>query len=239
MKQIYIDGLGLVDGHFSGIGQYILGVLRGMDELIEESTYTEVSHPKVTVIIPRDTIEKFESFNFKHINYKKFPLPFRYMSALWHRNWLPPIDLFCGRGIYIFPRFVGMRLWFSSSLNVIYDLSYELHREYSDDGNARFLSSGVKKTLIKSKKVITISENSKNELIDFYGLGTKDVAVATPAVDPRGMYRRSKEEVRKIKGKYGIKGDYILALSNLEPRKNLEALVDVFCRLTKKLSENT
>lgn len=239
MRKIYIDGLGLVDGHFSGVGQYILGILRGLDELLDEAEAKQQQVPKVIVIIPRDEVKKFKKFKFKHLDYKKFPLPFRYMAALWHRNWLPPVDLWCGRGVYIFPRFVSYRLAFSKYANVVYDLSYELHKEFSDDGNAKFLSEGVARTVKNSKKVITISENSKKELIDFYKLPASKVVVATPAVDPKAFYRRSKKEVARVKEKYGIKGEYILALSNLEPRKNLEALVDVYCRLPKEITKKT
>jgi glycosyltransferase involved in cell wall biosynthesis len=240
MKRIYIDGLGLVDGHFSGIGQYILGTLRGLDEIIDAKKYAGEKAPEVFVIVPRDTVYKFKKFKFKHIRYKSFPLPFRYMAALWHRGKLPPIDLWCGRGIYIFPRFVDMPLLFNKSAAlVIYDLSYELHREYSDEGNARFLSEKVRKSVKRTGKVIAISKNARQEIIDFYKLPSSHVKVAAPATDPAIFYRRSKGEIERVKRKYGIEGDYILALSNLEPRKNLGALVEAYCSLPKTLTDKT
>lgn len=233
MKRIYIDGLGLVDGHFSGVGHYILGVLRGLDSIIDTAKYQGEPFPEIRVIVPYDMVAKFRSFGFKYIGYKKVPLRFRYMSALWHRRKLPPIDLWCGRGIYIFPRFVSMPLLFSQSALVIYDLSYELHRQYSDEGNARFLSAQVKYSLKTTQKVITISQNARKEILEFYNLKPERVVVATPATDPSVLYRRSRLEVDQVKRRYGIKNDYILALSNLEPRKNLDALVDAYCALPK------
>ena len=50
MRKIYIDGLGLVDGHFSGVGQYILGILQGMDELIDERRAVSMPTPIVSVV---------------------------------------------------------------------------------------------------------------------------------------------------------------------------------------------
>lgn len=238
-KTIFIDGLGLVDGHFSGIGQYILGILRGIDEVLEEKKYAGQPIPKVRVIVPHDEVKKLRSFGFKHIGYKAFPIPFRYMSALWRRRWLPPMDLWCGRGTYIFPRFVSMPLLFSKSALVIFDLSYELHREFSDEGNAAFLSRQVRKSLRNTNKVITISNHARTDIIDFYKVPPGMVIVATPATDPRLFYRRSQNEIKEIKTKYGIEGDYILALSNLEPRKNLDSLVDAYCNLPKELIKDT
>jgi glycosyltransferase involved in cell wall biosynthesis len=239
VKKIYIDGLGLVEGHFSGVGQYILGIVRGIDDLIDEAKYQGKPVPQVRVIIPYNTVNKFKSYKFKHIGYKTFPLTFRVMSALWYRGKLPPIDLWCGRGTYIFPRFVSMPLAFSKSALVVFDLSYVLHKQYSDDRNAQFLTRGVRSSLAKSKKVIVISESVKKELLDYYKTPASEVAVATPATDPKVFYRRGQQEIDRVKQKYGIKGDYILSLSNLEPRKNLLSLVDAYCQLDKSTRDNT
>lgn len=238
-KKIYIDGLGLVEGHFSGVGHYILGILRGIDDILEAKKYAGEPVPDVRVIIPRDSFGKFHEFAFKHIGYKKFPASFRVMSALWRRRWLPPLDLLYGKAVYIFPRFVSMPLLFSKSALVIFDISYETHRQYSDEGNAIFLSKQVKKSLQKTKKVITISKNARREIIDFYKLPPSNVKVATPAADPRLFYRRSQKEIDAVKKKYAIKSDYILALSNLEPRKNLDSLVEAYCQLPKELRQDT
>lgn len=241
MKKLYIDGLGLVDGHFSGIGQYILGILQGMDQLIDESQASDKPLPPVYVIIPYDKVNRFQSFGFKHIRYKRVPIPFRYYANLWHRGLMPPLDLFCGPGNYIFPRFVDMPLLFNRSLGlVIYDLSYELHRQYSDEGNAQFLSKRVKHSLKRTKNIITISENAKHEIVDFYKVAEASVLVATPATDQTQLYRRNPQEIEHVKQKYGITAkNYILALSNLEPRKNLQALVDAYCSLPASARKDT
>ncbi len=239
-EKILIDGLGLVEGHFSGVGQYILGIIRGIDECLEEMKYAGLGAPSVRVIIPYDKVTKFKSFGFKHVGFKVFPLSFARMSTLWYKRKLPPIDLWCGKGKYIFPRFVNMPLFFSGkSPLVIFDLSYELYRQFSDEKNAIFLSKQVRKSLDSTNKVIAISRNARKELIDFYKLDPPNVLLATPATDPSSFYRRSSNEIKQIKEKYGISGKYILALSNLEPRKNLEALVDAYCAIPAELRNDT
>lgn len=240
-KKIYIDGLGLVDGHFSGVGQYILGILNGIDKQLDERRRLGKKIPQVKVVIPYDKKARFDEFDFQHITAKRFPIPFRYMAGLWHRGWMPWIDVWCGKGVYIFPRFVDMPLLMSKNAGlVIFDLSYELHREFSDEGNAQFLSKNVRSSVNRTSDVITISENAKREIVDFYKLDPKHVHIATPAVDQTQFYKRDAEQIADTKKKYGITSEhYILALSNLEPRKNLEALVDVYCRLPKKIRDDT
>lgn len=238
-QKIFVEGLGLVEGHFSGIGQYILGILRGLDEIIEKKKIAGEEVPEIIVVIPRGTLAKFKSFKLKHIGHKTLPLSFKYTAALWHRGWMFPIDLWCGRGTYIFPRFVDMRLAFSKSALVIYDLSFELHRQHSDERNAEFLSRQVKRSVKNTKKIITISQSARNEIIDFYKIPEQSVVVATPAVDQKYFYKRSEKEIENVKRKYKIKGSYILALSNLEPRKNLDGLVDAYCKLPKEVTDKT
>lgn len=238
-KKIYFEGLGLVENHFSGIGQYILGTLRGIDNIIEKEKLAGKPVPDVQVIIPYNTLGRFRSYKFKHLKAKRLPITFRTMARLWHHNLMPPLDLWCGPGYYVFTRFVTMPLLFSKSAVVIYDLSFEHYRQYSDERNAIFLSNGTKKSIEQVERVFAISENGKKEIVDFYGVPEKDVIVATPAADQRYFYRRSNSEIRKVKEKYGITKNYILALSNLEPRKNLDTLVNAYCALPAKYRKNT
>jgi glycosyltransferase involved in cell wall biosynthesis len=232
---IIFDGLGLVEGHFSGVGQYILGLLQGLDEIIENAKNKQESFHRVKVIVPYNTIGRFKSFNFKHIEYIVAPISFRLMGAMWLKNRLPPIDLLFGKGFYIFPRFVSMPLFFSKSAIVIYDISFELYKQFSDERNAQFLSSAVSRSIQSTNHIITISQNAKREIIDFYKIKPDMVTVATPATNPSSLYRRSAEEIEDIKKKYNIKGKYILALSNLEPRKNLDMLVKTYCKLPEAI----
>ena len=71
-KTVYFEGLGLVEGHFSGIGQYIFGILKGIDEIIEIKKLNGDNVPDVKVIIPYDKLEHFKSFEFKNIQPKMF-----------------------------------------------------------------------------------------------------------------------------------------------------------------------
>jgi len=231
MKKLYVDGLGIVEAHFSGVGQYILGILRGMDHVIGQQKAAGEKAREVIVIIPQDAVERFLSFGFKHLQYKTFPASTGKMLAMWHHNKLPPMDLLYGRGIYLFPRFVGMRLAFSKSILTIYDLSFELHKEFVEDNNARFLSGAVGRSVKKASRIIAISESSRSEVMQFYKVPADKISVATPAVDPAFINRRPAKEIAAAKKKYGITGDYILALSNLEPRKNLEGLVEAYLSL--------
>jgi glycosyltransferase involved in cell wall biosynthesis len=238
MKKVYIEGLALVETHFSGIGQYVLGILKGLDELIGLEQSMNNKTPIIKVVIPYDKVKKFKSFGFRHIGYKTVPLSLRYFAGLDHRGKLFPIDLWCGRGFYIFTRFAAMPLAFSKYTAVVYDLSFELYSQFSDESNAKFLSPRTKATIASTDTIFTISQNAKKEIVDFYNVNESSVIVATPAADQKYMYRRDEKEIEKVKQKYGISGRYILSLSNLEPRKNLDGLVDAYCALPDSITKD-
>lgn len=230
-KRLYIEALGLVDDHFSGIGQYILGILKAIDEILDQKPEAEGQHPNVYVLIPKDKLDKFKQYNFRHIRVKTFPFNSRVAGALWSRRLLPPIDLYFGKGYYVFTRFVSMPLLHSKNATVIYDLSYELYPQYSSEKNAKFLSKMVGKTIHKANTIITISENAKKEIAKFYKIEGCQIKVIYPAAD-LSVYKRVKTaEVKLIKEKLGINGKYIISLSNLEPRKNLISLIEAYCDL--------
>ena len=240
MSKIFIDGLALVDGHFSGVGQYTLGMLRGIDAVIEEKILTNDKAPSIKIIIPHKNKKLIDNFNFKYISTKKYPLSYALATRLWINGKLPPIDLWCGKGKYIFPRFVDMPLLFSESNIVIHDISYEKHKEFVDEGNSKFLSVGTLRSVKKAKRIIVNSNFTKSEINSFYGVPPENIVVSRAAVDQTHFYRRSNKEITGAKLKYGIKAkNYVLALSNLEPRKNLELLVDCYCNLPASLRKDT
>jgi len=227
-RKIFIEAQGLLDPHFSGVGQYILGILRGLDQVLEQISSQGGECPEVKLILPFDKLRKFQSFGFKNLGYRIVPFTFDLMSALLHSHRLPPLDRICGRGVFLFTRFTTSKLKYCPSMVVIYDLSYELHRQYVETRNGAFLRKAVPESLKRVSRVITISENARSELIQFYGLDPRSVKIASPAADAATFYRRNPDEIRRTRAHYEIQSDYILSLSNLEPRKNLETLVDVY-----------
>lgn len=235
--RIFIEGMGLVDVHFSGVGQYILGILRGLDEQLRHVTDSGALAPEVFVVIPRGTTDRFDSFGFRHLRAKVLPLSAHRASKLWNRGRMFPLDLWCGRGVYIFPRFVDMPLLFSRSAVVVYDLSFERFPEFAEPRTASFLSRGVRRSVERASRVITISRSARDEIVDFYHLPPDRVVVATPAADPAQFHRRGDDEIAAVKQRYGISGDYLLSLSNLEPRKNIDGLIDAYCALADRVRE--
>ena len=232
MKQIIIDGNVLVEDHFSGIGQYSLNIIKSLDQLLNNQKYKE--NFNVKLLICYDKKNKLNKIKLSNIKISYLPIKLRYYNALFHRNLLPPLDLFFGKGIYIFPKFISSRLINSLSVPIIYDITFEILPKYGENKNVAYLHKNLPKTLKKAYKIITISENSKNDLTKKFLVDKTKIIISYPATDKNLFYPRTKQEITEIRKKYSLPEKYILSISNLEPRKNILSIIKAFCSYVDK-----
>jgi len=228
MQKIIIDGNVLVEDHFSGIGQYSANLINSFDQLLSENKYKKDFSIKLFVCF--DKKNEIKKYKFKNIKVVYLPIKLRYYNALFHRNLLPPLDLLLGRGTYIFPKFISTKLFSSPSIPIIYDLTFKIVPQYGEPNNVNYLQKNIKKTIDKAKKIITISNNSKKDIVKFYRVSENKIIVAYPAANPDLFYPINQQIIQSAKEKYCIKKDYILSLSNLEPRKNIESIIEAYCQ---------
>ncbi len=233
--RIFIDGEVLVIKHFSGIGHYTAALLKAVDDLLFADEY---SHIQVEIGAPRHEMHRLTRYGFENFKVKPMPFPPHVANGLKKRHRLPPIDLLYGTNkVYLFPNYSIWPTILAPVVPIIYDLSFILHAEFVEPRNQEFLVDQVGRSAKKAKKIITISQNSRDEIINQYAKHADDISIAYPGVDMHKFYPRSPYEVMYIKAKYGIFGDYILFVGNIEPRKNLITLLHVYDKLPPSLQD--
>ena len=90
-------------------------------------------------------------------------------------------------------------------------------------------------SIIVSKYVIAISNSTKEDIVRHYPYTSKKVVVTQLAHDKKRFNTNiSSDDVRRIKKKYSIAGDYVLFLSTLKPSKNVEGLLEAWKLIYKK-----
>lgn len=232
--RVIFDGEVIVMSHFSGIGHYTLELLRAIDRQLEKDDSLDFS-----LLINYRHMKKARGFGFRNINLVHSPFSLRISNGLKTHNIQLPLDMFFGRGTYIFPNYSSWPLLRSKAVTFIYDISYEKYPELVEPRNQVFLSGQVRKSASRASLVATISENSKREICSLYSLRDDRVKVFYPAVDRTLYYRRPAVEIKRMKTKYDIKGDYILFVGNIEPRKNLKNLLLAYEQFPLDLQEKT
>ena len=113
----------------------------------------------------------------------------------------------------------------------IHDLGVEYLLLYHQFPQRYYLDLASKYAANAADALIAVSEATRRDLIDRYKVGTKKVFVVPEGVDMRFFKPSSKLKVQSVKSKYKIKGPYILFVGTVQPRKNLECLIEAFSQL--------
>ena len=85
-------------------------------------------------------------------------------------------------------------------------------------------------------RITTISEFTKNEVIEYFDVSPDKIQVIHLGVDEKFKKINDKIYLDKVKQKYGLGDNYILFLGNHFKHKNLEILAQAFCRLKQQIS---
>ncbi len=232
--KVFVDVDVLTMEHFSGIGHYTASLLKAVDLLLKRDEY---NHFSITLGAPARQAHKLNRFQFENFSVRKMPISSRIVNGLKQSGKLPSIDLLYGKQVYVFPNYSSWPTLRSPVIPVIYDLSFIKYPQYGDKRNMEFLVDQVNKSVQRSRRIITISKNSKKEISEQYTLDNNKIDIVYPIIEMRDFYKRSSEEIAKIKAKYCIFGDYILFVGNLEPRKNLTTLLDAYEKLPSQIQE--
>jgi glycosyltransferase involved in cell wall biosynthesis len=84
--------------------------------------------------------------------------------------------------------------------------------------------------LRNARRVVCASENTKRDLLSFYGIKNKPISVVYPGLNRQRFYPRERGLVRK---RYGF-GEYLFYVGDMRPYKNLERSLEAFARLNLK-----
>jgi glycosyltransferase involved in cell wall biosynthesis len=79
----------------------------------------------------------------------------------------------------------------------------------------------------RARHIISVSQSTVRDLFRSYGVPQDKVTVIHSGVDSE-LTRPAQSVVEEYRTLHGLPQEYILALGTLEPRKNLDALIDAF-----------
>ncbi|HEY3488072.1 MAG TPA: glycosyltransferase family 1 protein [Gammaproteobacteria bacterium] len=88
-------------------------------------------------------------------------------------------------------------------------------------------AQNYKKIKLRSDAIITVSQNTKNDVADILGIPLEKIFVTHLGINS-AFSRRSAQEILQIKEKYGIDGDYLLFVGTVTNRKNINRLINAY-----------
>jgi glycosyltransferase involved in cell wall biosynthesis len=80
----------------------------------------------------------------------------------------------------------------------------------------------------RSARVLTVSEASKRDILEFFDVPESKITVIYNAIDERFSEEPAADEVLRVKERYQLNDPFILYAGNIKPHKNLERLIEAF-----------
>lgn len=114
----------------------------------------------------------------------------------------------------------------------IHDLAFEHMPETFTRRGSLQLKLTVRRTARRAAKIATVSEYSRQDILRTYKLPPEKITVTYNGIESHFTEQTESEaETKDVRQRFGIEGDFLLAVGSLQPRKNLVRLIRVYSQL--------
>lgn len=128
--------------------------------------------------------------------------------------------------------FVGPLLGACPFVITVHDLSFLRYPQSFRAPNRFYLRLFTRLSAQRAQRVIAVSESTKRDLVQQYGLSRNKVDVIHNGVDP-SFHPLPAAQVTAFRAARGLPHQFLLFVGTLEPRKNVAGLVEAYARLAK------
>ena len=208
----------------AGIGNYVVNLVKELSKIDNKNEYT--------IFANKDNAEYFTTNN---PNFKTITLPnytrTRFIRILWEQCRLPKLLKQMNIDILHSPGFIAPLKMTAKSIVTIHDMTFFSHPQYHTRFKQYYFKKMIPLTVKKANIIIADSENTKKDIHKY--LNTEKSKIITIHLGASEDFKKiDRNKAKKfISKKYSIKNKFILFVGMIEPRKNLQRLVDAFIQI--------
>jgi glycosyltransferase involved in cell wall biosynthesis len=160
------------------------------------------------------------------------PLSERAWAILWYRLRLPLwVELFCGKlDIFHSPDFALPPVRRAHTVLTVHDLSFMRVPECSPPSLRTYLLRAVPSSVRRADLVLADSESTRSDVIELLGVSPDRVRVIYPGVDEGFQRVRDTQVLAAVRRRYQLPERFVLSVGTLQPRKNLNRLVEAYAQ---------
>ena len=216
--RILIDAR-VISDKMHGIARYAHNLIKNIAELDNRNEYLLLSGNKELMDF---------STRFRNIKFIKCNIP---LYSLQEQFAIPSILKREKVELYHSPTFTAPVHQPCKTIMTVYDI---IHLIFGNSIHKLYYKLIVKKAMMKSACIITVSENSKKDIVNWFNIPHEKIYVIYCGVDKRFKPSQDKSSREELKERYGgIFDRYILFVGNQKPHKNLGAVISAFERAVK------
>jgi glycosyltransferase involved in cell wall biosynthesis len=218
-----------IDAHAIGARQggnetYIANLIKSLAEIDGDNLYTIYLANAVAAAQWREEFTK----RYKNFSVRLLPPPtplVRVPLYLTYELFRRPVDVLHVQ--YTAPPFCRAPV-----VVTIHDLAFERMPETFTRRGSFQLKLTVRRTAKKAARIATVSEYSRQDLLNIYNLTPEKVAVTYNGVGSSFVPQPSiPNEAEEIRRRFGVSRDFLLAVGSLQPRKNMVRLIRAYAKL--------
>ena len=222
---IAVDGYEASADNRVGVGRFEVELLKGLYSVDEKNSYRIYTPRAPKPDLPRTSKHwKYRIASFNRL-WSQAALPFYTMIDR------PKPDVFFSP-VHYAPRFITIPLVLG-----IMDLSFLFFPDMFRSRDLFKLKQWTMYSVKKAKRIIAISQSTKNDILKKYHISPDKVTVIYPGITNYEITKLN-TTYSKIAQKFGIVGDYILYVGTLQPRKNIVRLIEAFELVSKRQTAN-
>ncbi len=228
--KIGIDIRCLMNKNYSGVAEYTYNLLDNIFKIDQTNKYFLFYNSK------KDIKENLPTFDYPNVKFKGYNYPNKFFNfSLKFFNY-PNIDKLLGDiDVFFTPNFNFLSLSNKpKKIITVHDLSFEIFPQFFSKKRIlwhKFINP--QKLLNSNDKIVTVSQNSKNDIINHYKIDPNKINVIHSGVD-HALFKKLKNsspKFQQIIKKYNLPKNFILYLGTIEPRKNIESIIEAFSLL--------
>ncbi len=205
----------------SGLGNYSRNIVSYLSEFYAENEYFLFKQNKKNSLSVRlsNNIKVIEP---EQITYLKNNLYWRTKGVL-KEPVFNKLDIYNGLSAEL-P--IGIKKTRTKSILTVHDLIFVRFPELYKPIDRKIYLWKLKKSCREADKIIAISQQTKNDLIEFIGLSESNIDVVYQGCNEIYFSKKTKDEKDIIRKKYNLPENFILNVGTIEPRKKAKLIVE-------------
>ncbi|WP_440065395.1 glycosyltransferase family 4 protein [Pseudomonas syringae] len=210
-------------GHLDGIGIYSRALWHNLDKLSQAEDFHVKPYAfgkQLPVLACGQPQQLSSDYRIHAVLSSVLKLPLGNSASI-----AKDVQLFHATDHHI-PRIKGVPV-----VATIMDMIPVLHPEWIKQDLKRLKSWLFTTSIKRADHIITISEYSKQDMISHLGIAPERISVTPLGVDPVYFERIGAAERNRVLGMYGLKPGFFLVVGTLQPRKNLQRVLEAFQQL--------
>ena len=227
---IGIDGSRAFIERRTGTEEYSYQLLKHLAEIDKKNTYIVYLRPVRSSQLTVHRSDWPKNFKFKLIN---FPRLWTQVGLAIH-TFTDNLDLLFVPS-HTLPLFRKPGL---KTVMTIHDLGAEYLPSLHQLKQALYLKAITKLQLKSATHLIAVSQATKQDLVDRVGIDPKKVTVIYEGGPTRDKYQETSDKEEGVMQKFGLERQkYFLFIGTIQPRKNLERLIEAFSHQLSAIRE--